>query len=67
MFRKEFLKILSGDTDVNIIVHLYGNTDAVALPDTEATGKHDLILYVVILHVFFKELNDISGALEVAR
>ena len=67
MFRKEFLKILSGDTDVNIIVHLYGNTDSVALSDAEATGKHDLVLYVMILHVFFKELHDILRALEVAR
>ena len=66
MFRKEFFEILSGDTDVNIIVHLYGNTDTVALSDTEATGKYDLILNIMILHGFFKKLYNISGAFQMA-
>ena len=64
---EKFSEIFSGDAYVNIIVYLHGNTDAVALSDTKATGKHDLILNMMFLYGFFKKLYNISGALEMAR
>ena len=52
---------------MNVIIYLYGNTDTVALSDTEAAGKHYLIVDIIFLHGFFKKLYNIFGALEVAR
>ena len=52
---------------MNVIVYLHGNTDAVALSDTKATGKHDLILNMMFLYGFFKKLYNILRALEMAR
>ena len=67
MFRKEFSEILSGDTDVNIIVHLYGNTDSIALSDAETAGKYHLVFQVMILHGFFKKRYYIGRAFQIAR
>jgi hypothetical protein len=52
---------------VNVIVYLHGNTDAVALSDTKAAGKHDLIVDMMFFYGFFKKLYNIGRALEMAR
>ena len=51
---------------MNIIVHLYGNTDAVALSDTEATGKYDLVFKMMFLNSILHKFHDILRALQVA-
>ena len=63
---EKFSEIFSRHAYVNVIVYLHGNTDAVALSDTKATGKHDLILNMMFLYGFFKKLYNILRALEVA-
>ena len=67
VFLEKFSEILSCHTHVNVIVYLHGHTDAVALSDAKATGKHDLILDMMFLHGFFKKLYNIGRALEMAR
>ena len=67
IFLEKFSEILSRHAYVNVIVYLHGNTDAVALSDTKATGKHDLILNMIFLYGFFKKLYNILRALEMAR
>ena len=59
---EKFSEIFSRHAYVNVIVYLYGNTDSVALSDTEATGKYDLILNVMILHGFFNVEETAIGA-----
>ena len=63
---EEFSEIVSGDTDVNVIVDLHGHTDAIALSDAEASGKHDLVLDVMLLNGALKQLHDFLRAAKVA-
>ena len=51
---------------MNIIVYLNGNSDAIALSDAKASGKHDLIVDMMFFNGFFEKLYYISRALEVA-
>ena len=67
IFLEKFSEIFSRHAYVNVIVYLHGNTDAVALSDAKATGKHNLILDMMFLHGFFKKLHNIGRALEMAR
>ena len=66
IFIEEISEIFSRDAYVNIVVNLHGNANAVALADAEATGKHNLVFYVMFFNGFFKELNDILRSFEVA-
>ena len=56
---EKFSEIVSRHTDVNIIVYLNGNADAVALSDAEAAGKHYIVLDTVRLERVLHELDDI--------
>ena len=61
---EKFSEIVSRHTNVNIIVYLNGNADAVALSNTEATGKHYLIVDVMFFNGFLEKLYNILRALE---
>ena len=50
VFLEKFSEIFAGDTDVNVVVNLNGDADAVALTDAEAAGEHDLVLQMVFLY-----------------
>ena len=52
---------------MNIVVDLYGNTDAIALSDAKATRKHNLIFDMVLRHGCFQKLDNLLRALEMAR
>ena len=67
MLLEKFSEIISRHAHMDVIVYLNGNSDAVALSDTKATGKHDLVFDSMFLHGFLQKLHDILGALEVAR
>ena len=64
---EKFSEVFTCDAHVYVIVDLNGYTDAVALSDTEAAGKHYLVFDVMFSNGFLKKLNDILRALEVAR
>ena len=63
---EKFSEILSRNADMDIIVNLYSNANAVALADAEATGKHNLVFYVMFFNGFFEQLNYILRSFEVA-
>ena len=51
---------------MNIIVNLYGNADAVALSDTEITGKRNLVLKMIFLYGFLQKLHNFGRAFKMA-
>ena len=66
MFIEEFAEILLGDADVHIIIDLHGNTDAVALADTEAAGENDIIIKLMLCNGCLQKLDNILRSLEMA-
>ena len=63
---EKFSEILGRDSDVNVVVYLYRDANAVAFADTKATGKDDLVLNAVFLYRPLKKLDDILRALKMA-
>ena len=63
---KELSEVLSGNANVNVIIHLNGNSDTVALSDAEATGKHNLVLKMMFLNSILHKFHNILRALQVA-
>ena len=66
VFIKKFSEIFFCYTYVNVVVYLHGNTDAVALSDTEAAGKDYLVLEVIFLYCLFEETDYILRSFKVA-
>ena len=64
---EKFSEVLSCDTNVNVIVYLDGNADAVALSNAKAAGKNDLILDMMLRYRLLKKLYNILRALEMTR
>ena len=67
VFLKKLSEIISGHSYVNIIIYLNGNAHAVALSNTKATRKHDLVVNMILLNSLLKKLNYILRALEMTR
>ena len=59
-------EILSRYAYVNIVVYLHGNANAVALADAEATGKHNLVVYMIFIHGALEKLNYLRRSLKMA-
>ena len=67
MFVKKFGKILFSDTNMDVVIYLYGYADAVAFSDAEAAGEGKLVLLDIMLcDSGLKELYNILRSLEVA-
>ena len=66
MLLEKFSEIFSRHANVNIIVDLHGNTDAIALSDTKASRKHDLIVNMMLCHGILQQLHDLLRALQMA-
>ena len=65
MVFEEFAEVLHVNANVNVIVYLHGNANAVALTDAEATVKYYLVLKAVVSNRLLQKLNNILRALKV--
>ena len=63
MLFEEFLKILDRDTYMYGIVDLNGDTDAVTLPNAEATVEYHFILQMIFLDGALQTLHNLGRAL----
>lgn len=66
MLVKELLEALLCNACINVIVHLNGNTDAVAFSDAEAACKGHIILEMMLGYSILKQLHDFGRAFDVA-
>jgi hypothetical protein len=62
---EKLTEIVPGDSHVDIVVHLHGDTDPVALADTEAAHKHYLILQMLFINDALHPVNNLLGALQI--
>ena len=66
ILHKEHLKILRGNTCVDLIIHLNGHTVTIAFSDAEASGKHHIILKAMLFQLSFEQIHNLSGSFQVA-
>ena len=66
MFVKKLFEILFGDTNVDVVIHLNGNTLTVALTNAEASGQNDLIREPVLGHGILQHFHYIGRTLNMA-